>query len=225
MLLFDYRGADAELWVGSHNWTSRAIHGPNIEASMVVTLKKTSRLYSEANSNLEAVRGFCEPMDPNLLEYYLDLQGRGDEDEVAHHMEFIGMNADTLENQTITVFGTDVKYYEPVRRVGRDLVVTVTDSSTRTEHNYGASILQTGLLPGSNPAAGSHTFASGLWASKPEGTWPVLEPESTPPQATVDSASYFVQIQLETEQKEIEGFEEPDKKQPWVTTYDSPLLA
>ena len=67
MLLFDYRGADAELWVGSHNWTSRAIHGPNIEASMVVTLKKTSRLYSEANSNLEAVRGFCEPMDPNLL--------------------------------------------------------------------------------------------------------------------------------------------------------------
>ena len=164
-------------------------------------------------------------MDPNLLEYYLDLQGRGDEDEVAHHMEFIGMNADTLENQTITVFGTDVKYYEPVRRVGRDLVVTVTDSSTRTEHNYGASILQTGLLPGSNPAAGSHTFASGLWASKPEGTWPVLEPESTPPQATVDSASYFVQIQLETEQKEIEGFEEPDKKQPWVTTYDSPLLA
>lgn len=48
MLLFWSKGGTAELWVGSHNWTKRAILGLNVEASLVVRLKDSSPLFAAA---------------------------------------------------------------------------------------------------------------------------------------------------------------------------------
>jgi hypothetical protein len=42
MLLFWSKDRTAELWVGSHNWTNRAILGLNVEASLVIRVRDTA---------------------------------------------------------------------------------------------------------------------------------------------------------------------------------------
>ena len=48
MLLFWGNDGTGELWVGSHNWTKRALLRLNVEAILVVRLKVSSQLCGEA---------------------------------------------------------------------------------------------------------------------------------------------------------------------------------
>ena len=68
MLLFWSRNNPAELWVGSHNWTNRAIFGLNVEASLVVELRDSSRLFCDAAEYLQKIKGICEVFDLSKIE-------------------------------------------------------------------------------------------------------------------------------------------------------------
>ena len=48
LLRFWSKDRTAELWVGSHNRTNRAVYGLNIEASLVAKLRDSSQLFIEA---------------------------------------------------------------------------------------------------------------------------------------------------------------------------------
>jgi hypothetical protein len=61
--LFDYPEEPDELWVGSHNWTARALTGVNIEASLRVRLTSDSKLYADAANFLTEIRAHCVPFD------------------------------------------------------------------------------------------------------------------------------------------------------------------
>ena len=50
----------AELWVGSHNWTRRALIGLNIESSLLVRLTDTSSLLRDSLDYLEEVKSICK---------------------------------------------------------------------------------------------------------------------------------------------------------------------
>ena len=75
LLIFDYKSDPSELWVGSHNWTARALTGVNIEASLRVELNKESALYMDAKSYLNDILSKCVPFDLKAIEYYKWLQG------------------------------------------------------------------------------------------------------------------------------------------------------
>ena len=62
MLSFWSRNSPAELWVGSHNWTNRAIFGLNVESSLVVELRDSS-LFCEAAEYLQKIKGSARCRD------------------------------------------------------------------------------------------------------------------------------------------------------------------
>jgi phosphatidylserine/phosphatidylglycerophosphate/cardiolipin synthase-like enzyme len=75
LLLFDMLDGKAELWSGSHNWTQRALVGPNLEASVVLTIQQNSSIYRQARAALDSIRSYCSPYSSELRGYYKLLQG------------------------------------------------------------------------------------------------------------------------------------------------------
>jgi len=63
MLLFWANDGAAELWVGSHNWTKRALLGLNVEASLVLRLTMSSPLFAAAADYLARMKAVAEPFD------------------------------------------------------------------------------------------------------------------------------------------------------------------
>lgn len=70
MLLFWSKGRTAELWVGSHNWTKRAILGLNVEASLIVRLTDSSPLFAAAAEYLARMKGIAEPLYVAKVDFY-----------------------------------------------------------------------------------------------------------------------------------------------------------
>lgn len=195
MLLFDMQHGLSELWVGSHNWTPRALEGINFEYSLVISLQSGCPTYVDAERYLETIRAsVCEAVNPALEAYYLMLQGR-DEDPVVT-MELEGQGAGALDNETVTIFGTDRDELEQVNRVGRQLYVMVTDSTTSAEHVYESQILHSGLSTASDPSAGGISFSPRRYAFRRGRTYPRLENQGAPPQHVVDAAHYFITVSL-----------------------------
>ena len=74
MLLFWSKDKTAELWVGSHNWTNRAILGLNVEASIVIRLRDTAPLFRAAAGYLAEMKQISEPFDPAKVDLYKEIQ-------------------------------------------------------------------------------------------------------------------------------------------------------
>lgn len=56
MLVVDLPDGEAEVWVGSHNFTAKALKGTNREVSVIVPCKQSSPFYEQARNYLEAIR-------------------------------------------------------------------------------------------------------------------------------------------------------------------------
>ena len=108
MLLFWAKDGTAELWVGSHNWTKRAILGLNVEASLVVRLKDSSPLFAAAADYLAHMKGIAEPFDVAKVDFYKALQ-RKMTSGLTPVMELEAEDGASASDTTITVFGTDRK--------------------------------------------------------------------------------------------------------------------
>lgn len=76
MLLFWSSDHMAELWVGSHNWTNRALLGLNVEASLVITTQDSSPLYMAAARYLARMKKISTPFDVSKVEFYKQVQHR-----------------------------------------------------------------------------------------------------------------------------------------------------
>jgi len=224
-VLLDYVGGDAELWVGSHNWTGRALRGPNIESSVVINLKQEADIYTEAVSNLEYVRGICQPMDVNKLSLYKALQGDSDPFEKINVLRLTKHDSDDLKGQLIYVLGTDERQLSPrLRSLNGNFVVEVTDQSTRNTVLYEAEVRQTGYLPGAaTPAPAPVLTTPARWALKIGSTYPTLRSAEIPPARVLETSAYWVSIQL---QDEIPGvlYERTRRQSPWMNTEDDPLI-
>lgn len=218
MLLFDMPNHASELWVGSHNWTPRALDGVNIEYSLILSVQQGSPVYTGAEQYLDHIRrNLCQLVNPALEGYYLMLQGQ-DEDPVVT-MELEGDSASTLENQSITIFGTDPDELVQVNRVGRRLYVVVTDSSTSKQFAYESNILHTGLSTASDVSAGGISFSERRYAFRRGKTYPKLEMAGVPPTTVIEAAHYFITVSLRS--KARVQLLEPTKKTVWETSSNS----
>jgi hypothetical protein len=217
MLLFDKSNGTSELWVGSHNWTPRALDGINIEYSLIVSMQQDSPIYIETAQYLEKIREkLCQLIDPSLESYYLELQGQ--EEDPAVTMELEGDNVESLDGESITIFGTDRDELVQVNRVGRRLFVVMTDSSTSIQYVYESEILQTGLLTASEASAGGISFSQRRFAFRRGRTYPSLETSGVPPQSVIDAAFYFITVSLRS--KVYVDLFDPEKKKLWETSFD-----
>jgi len=225
MLLFDYPGDHAELWVGSHNWTRRALEGPNIESSLVLSLDVGSPLYQEASNNLEYVRTeLCEQMDPAQLDLYKALQMGEKQADDGDVIEIEGEEINTIAGEIIRIFGTDEKDYgSALLTVNKLLTLNAQDSSTEETTRYAARVTHTGYLSGASVTSDTPVFPSNRWAQKIDQTLPKLLFDSEPPQDMVDTCSYFVTLEVLHVIK-VNILEPSAKVRPWQKDENSLLL-
>ena len=224
-LLFWMPDRTAELWVGSHNWTNRALLGLNVECALVLRLKDCGPLFSDAVDYLEKVRNLCSQLDPSRLEFYKQLQ-RDLAEKTVPFVELEGPEAQSLQDITISVFGTDVRDLEDLGTIGRDVYVSIFHEISTAQYHYEAEILGAGQMTASNPAAGETLFGPRRFAFRYGRKFPRLVPHQQVGTDIISNAHYFVTIHLKKLDPLVEAFDPPLRTDPWqeVQPDDSLLL-
>jgi hypothetical protein len=195
MLLFWANDGTAELWVGSHNWTKRAILGLNVEASLVVRLKDSSPLFAAASDYLARMKAIAEPFDVARVDFYKQLQRRMT-NGLTPVMELEAEDGASASDTTITVFGTDRKDLAKLGTVRREIHVALLDRTSSAQCVYPATILHSGLLAASDAAAGGISFTPRRVAYRQGQQLAALQPAGPVDQAVLNTAEYFVTVRL-----------------------------
>ncbi len=227
ILLFWFTDNTAELWVGSHNWTNRAILGLNIETSVIFKLDMTSRLFFDAAEYLQKIKSVCSGFDMSRIDYYKDLQ-RYTEERTVPVIEVEAEDAARLWWQEITIFGTDEADLRELGRVRRKVYLSATESKgEELEFVYPAAITQVGELYSINPSAGTISFSERRYAFRLGRRFPELLTKRDVLPSVVSTAKYYVTLQLEGHNAALD-FEFPKGREGvWRETDDeaSPLLS
>ncbi len=191
ILLFDYLSGPSELWVGSHNWTARALTGVNIEASLRIRLAAECALYSDAVNFLEAIRARCVPFDVNAVSYYKWLQQIDQEEEI-WVLELRGIRSAIDSEQKLTVFGRSDEDYRNLRNVDKNIVISLLDEASGQEILYEAAIRDTGR----RPAKGGVTLDARLYASHDGSPRPKVVGPKVPDAALLGAASSWATVDI-----------------------------
>lgn len=195
MLLFWANDGTAELWVGSHNWTKRAILGLNVEASLVVRLKDSSPLFAAASDYLARMKAISEPFDVAKVDFYKQVQ-RKLVQRLSPVMELQAEDGASASDTTITVFGTDVEDLRRLGTVRREIHVALIDATSSAQCLYPATILHSGMLAASDAAAGGISFTPRRMAYRQGQHLAALQPAGPVDQAVLNTAEYFVTVRL-----------------------------
>ena len=171
-LLFDFDDGTAELWVGSHNWTERALGGINVELSAVLGLRQGSTLYERAESDLEAARQRCVQCRPDLRDLYRRLQGELPTKPV---IALRASAAGTLVGKQIHIFGARLEDRGELNRVAGEFLVAVLDVDTNEEHVFDGRLVASAELPAARTGAPWVEPSSAAWALH-ERAIPLLQP-------------------------------------------------
>jgi hypothetical protein len=225
MLLFSSQGGMAELWVGSHNWTNRAILGLNVEGSVAIRLTDSSSLFLESAAFLAKTRDISQEFDLSNVEFYKEIQ-RIMSRRATPFIDLEGKNAGTLGSQTIGLFGTDSNDLKDLGTIRRDVYVSIFDSDTGLECPYPATILQSGLLSASHPSAGGISFSPRRFAFRWGRKFAFLLPENEVGTDVLRSAEYFVTLALGELDDSVVVDYVPQRTATWNTVSEqlSPLL-
>jgi hypothetical protein len=219
MLLFFMKDGTAELWVGSHNWTNRAILGLNVEASLVVTLREGAPLLTQAAGYLDRVRAISDAFDPANVEFYKQLQRPASVD-VAHVIELEADDAEAFADVVIGLFGTDAADLDELGTVGRNIHVSLSDPDSKSEYFYPATILHSGLLASDDASAGGISFTPRRHAFRQGRKFPVVLPEDPIGTDILEHASYFVTLHLAHIDWNVVAVAVPPKASAWEENVD-----
>jgi hypothetical protein len=195
MMLFWSKDRIGDLWVGSHNWTNRAILGLNVEAALVVRLRDSSALFASAAEYLAKMRSISEPFDLAKVHFYKETQKRMSQG-LAPVIELEAEGGGALDGATIAVFGTDVSDLRRVGTVRREVNVALFDPHSDGQFLYPAHILHSGLLAASDSAAGGISFSPRRHAFRMGQRFALLQPEGPVEKRVLDTARYFVTLRL-----------------------------
>ena len=224
ILLFWMPDRTAELWIGSHNWTRRALVGLNVECSLIVRMADSSSLFSDAIQYLENVRRICEPFDHSKVDFYKQLQQKQAEGTVAA-VEIEAADAASLKGLAVTVFGTDP---EELSQVGalRNVHVSAFEESGSGEHIYEAVVMQSGLMSSYARAASGLSFAARRYAFRFGRRFPKLLQTSEVSSEVLRDALYFVVLDIRQYRGDLQAFDLPLRTDAWepVKAVSSALL-
>ncbi|MHA6248182.1 phospholipase D family protein [Pontibacter sp. CAU 1760] len=178
IMLFDLPGGQAEIWIGSHNLTKRALNGINHEASTVIKCAKHSDFYNQVNAYLKDIKKNCSPYDPKLLEIYRSIQDDCNriDDEATYLIPIIGIDTEQLRKKTLILLGDDVDDLQNLGlgKVNRKIIIQAFDLEKNEKKKIWlkASVLNTGKIVKSNPSSYSLEFSSQFYAIRTDNFFP-----------------------------------------------------
>lgn len=191
-LLFDFPDERAELWVGSHNWTGRAVFGLNVEASLVVRLRRDSKLYVDSLALLERIRSTCRLLDPKRAEYYKWLQGNQLEGQKVWLTDATHPVPESLSGKKLTTFGENDTEFRAIKKVDTPVVVTVKATGSATTVRLFGRVTDAGRTRNAGVDFGDRLYTTSRSGYPP----PVVGPE-VPPQKVLDDSLYWASLRLD----------------------------
>lgn len=191
--LFNLDDKSAEFWVGSHNWTARALSGLNIEASNVINMATSSHLYQLARELLNSIRSSCVAFDPANVDYYKWLQGQNLED-VDWIVDLEAKDAESLSGQRITLFMTSDNDFRNLKKVDKTIIVSVQDQISAKIYIYNAKVRDTGYVKASGLDYNVRLHVFHIGTSKL-----VVDGPSIPSPTKVKKSKYWATIEMSIE--------------------------
>lgn len=185
-LLFDMPDGTSVLWTGSHNGTRRALHGLNIEMSVLLTLDRSSTVYRDAERFVEEVRARCDRFQSSLCSYYRWLQGDDASTPIIELED--GLDA-PITQTTITVFGIKASELSEIKTVDKEILVSLTSNRSGATRIYNATVANTGHM-------GGIQFDPCRYAYRDGKALPVLQPHGPVPAVILKKSSYFASLTL-----------------------------
>ncbi len=188
--VFDDGSNTVQLWVGSHNATSRAMLGINFECAVLTSLDKSSQAYHQVMQHLHAIRKSSTAFDMDDVGRYRSLQGGWGADGF---IEAIDNSQSALANGTeIGIFGNIPDDHQQLKKIGKRLYLALTQSATGRETFYQAEITQSGKLNG------GLRFGDRRFALRFAPQIPTLGSVSQVSSDVLRQASYFVTLKIGT---------------------------
>ena len=230
LLLFDLDDEVAEIWTGSHNWTLRALGGPNVEASLVLRVNRESQIYADTVETLEAIRRACHRFQPNELELYKQLQWQQKiegQDELVPVIELEGKHAGDVTGAIALFWKSRQTWAEDsqdLQLVDQAVKLQVRDSQSGKVFRYDTRILHSGFQAGANPKAGGLAFSKRRYAMIDDGRQPELCLAQKPGEKVLSEAVYFVTLQVDQELLRTTFVDPKPNDKHWVTVRSDPLL-
>ncbi|GAB3307882.1 phospholipase D-like domain-containing protein [Hymenobacter tenuis] len=166
LLLFDFPNGEAEIWIGSHNFTGAALTGLNLEASIVVPSAPGTDLYEQVRTYLDHIRSKCHPFDPARIADYEALQGLPDDftpvDDLHQVLDLITDDILSLPGKTVLLLGDDSNELARFKVAGTNSshpsLVEVADRRTGHTRLIRVRVQSTGYVHGDNAASYGITF-------------------------------------------------------------------
>jgi len=189
MLVFDMPGNQAEVWIGSHNFTLQALRGINREASMIFSCQQGDPVYMQARTYLESVLADpdCKPFDPSKLHDYKKLQGIPEEEvEVGCYVLPLAWDSHlmpTLSYQTVTLVGNDEEEGRQLFRHNGEkvpLAIRAYDLASDSIRHFSAIVQNQGIIDPNVPSSFDLDFGPRHLAVRPNGIMPYVAPLSEP---------------------------------------------
>ena len=220
LLFFWMPDRKAEIWVGSHNWTQRALVGPNVEYSAVIHVTELSPAFCHALEYLEKIKQVCQPFDLSRIDEYKRLQ-KPNAEPGKKTIELEAGDAASLLGADLTIFGTDQDELGEAAPL-REVCLSAFDEAGSGEYVYQAQITALGSMP----VAGI-SFSSNRFAFRRGRQFPKLLPAAALTDDVLRRAAYFIILHVHEEQFDLQAFDPPRRPDPWqdVPAASSPLLA
>ena len=208
VLLFEYEN-EAEIWVGSHNMTIRALTGINKEAALIIRLSKDDNLYTEVDNHLTYLRNICIPFDLDHVEYYKWLQGKFDSPELI--LKMFTPNLDILRNSkpTIQLLGKDKFMFSQLKTVNKYLYLEITNFIETTF--FSAEVQLVGDINPLSPESYDIDFQPMMHASIQKNEIPIIQPESSYNITSdrIKNYKYLINIRVDKEISSLSYVKEP----------------
>ncbi len=189
MLVFDLPGQQAEIWVGSHNFTKQALRGTNREATLVIPCIQGDAMYQQARAYLASVLADpdCRPFDPAVLDDYKKLQ-RIPEEEAEGGSYVLPLAWDssrmaTLAQQTVTLAGNNAREGRELFQASgavRPLAIRAYDLASNSIRHFAAIVQNQGTIDADVASSYDLAFGPRHLAVRPAGIMPYVAPRETP---------------------------------------------
>lgn len=195
IILFEMPDNNVEIWLGSHNFTQRAILGVNIESSFIFKSKKDSKIYKDVLDYLTFIKDNCIVFDVNDVDFYKKLQGQQEEDSAKWVLELVGKNVDNLvEEKTIQLLG--VGNNDIGDTLGKEIIIQVLDVDNGKEYIYEAKIIQAGEIDPQNPKSLEIEFSARRYAVRGLDRIPYLKQEKEIDSTILREHKYFIILEV-----------------------------
>jgi len=186
--IFDDGSNTVQLWVGSHNATSRAMLGINFECAVLTSVDKSSQVYHQVMQHLNAIRRSSVLFNLDDVGLYRSLQGGWGADGFIEVID--STNMDPPIGTEIGIFGNITKDHQQLKKVGKRLYLALNEPSTGKETFFHAQITQSGVLNG------GLKFGDRRFALRFEPKIPTLRAISQVTSDVLRQASYFVTLKI-----------------------------